>query len=92
MLATKFMPDELKMVEPSFSSSLTDLIIDLDYLRRKELQGSTHLRVFFELKHIFHLLESIGSVRIEGDNMTIADITQIALLLGIKNFYTFFKR
>jgi Fic family protein len=64
---------ELKLVEPAFSSPLTDLIIELDNLRKKQLGGSTHPRVFFQLKHIFHTVESIGSARIEGNNTTIAE-------------------
>ena len=70
---------DLKLVEPSFSSSLTDLIIELDYLRKKPLGGSTHPKVFFQLKHIFHTLESIGSARIEGNNTTIAEYIETKL-------------
>ncbi len=64
---------DLKLLEPTFDSTLTDLIIELDYLRKKELGGSIHPKVFFQLKHIFHKLESIGSARIEGNNTTIAE-------------------
>lgn len=70
---------ELKIVEPAFSSPLMDLIIDLDYLRRKPLKGTTHPQVFFQLKHIFHLLESIGSARIEGNNTTLAEYIETKL-------------
>ena len=60
-------------MEPDFGSELTDLIIELDHLRKMELGGSTHPRVFFQLKSIFHTLESIGSARIEGNNTTLAE-------------------
>ena len=73
MPAPTFKHQDLKLIQPSFQSSLTDLIIELDYLRKKTLQGSTHPQVFFQLKHIFHLLESIESARIEGNNTTIAE-------------------
>lgn len=63
----------LSLVEPDFSSSLTDLIIELDYLRRNEIRGTTPPWIFFQLKEIFHLLESIGSARIEGNNTTVAE-------------------
>lgn len=63
----------LELIQPEFDSNLTDLIIDLDYLRKKPLQGSTHPRVFFQLKAIFHLLESLESARIEGNNTTLAE-------------------
>jgi len=70
---------DLRLIEPSFSSPLTDLIIELDYLRKKQLGGSTHPKVFFQLKHIFHTLESIGSARIEGNNTTIAEYIETKL-------------
>jgi Fic family protein len=74
-----FSHHKLRLVEPAFNSSLTDLIIELDYLRRKQLSGSTHPAVFFQLKHIFHTLESIGSARIEGNNTTIAEYIETKL-------------
>jgi len=79
MSEARFVHYDLNLVEPSFSSSLTDLIIELDYLRKKPLGGSTHPKVFFQLKHIFHTLESIGSARIEGNNTTIAEYIETKL-------------
>jgi Fic family protein len=79
MLEEEFLHYDLKLLEPTFGSSLTDLIIDLDYLRRKPLSMSTHPKVFFQLKHIFHTLESIGSARIEGNNTTIAEYIETKL-------------
>lgn len=64
---------ELKIVTPPFESPLTDLIIELDYLRKKQLYGSTPPFIFFQLKSIFHMLESMASARIEGNNTTVAD-------------------
>lgn len=79
MTEPKFRHYDLKLEEPSFGSSLTDLIIDLDHLRRKRLGGTTHPKVFFQLKQIFHTLESIGSARIEGNNTTIAEYIETKL-------------
>lgn len=79
MSEAKFTHYDLKLIEPSFGSSLTDLIIELDHLRKKQLGGSTHPKVFFQLKHIFHTLESIGSARIEGNNTTIAEYIETKL-------------
>ena len=76
MFEPKFTHYDLKLVEPSFGSPLTDLIIELDHLRKKRIGGSTHPRVFSQLKHIFHTLESIGSARIEGNNTTIAEFIE----------------
>ena len=70
---------DLKLVEPSFGSKLTDLIIELDYLRKKRLGGTTHPFVFFQLKNVFHTLESIGSARIEGNRTTIAEYIETKL-------------
>lgn len=79
MSEANFSDYKLKLVEPSFGSTLTDLIIELDYLRKKPLGGSTHSNVFFQLKHIFHTLESIGSARIEGNNTTVAEYIETKL-------------
>lgn len=72
-MTSLFQHIDLKLYEPSFSSPLTSLIITLDYLRKKKLSGTTDPRIFFQLKHLFHTLESIGSARIEGNNTTIAE-------------------
>jgi len=79
MVEPKFVHYDLKLTEPSFRSPLTDLIIELDYLRKKRFGGSTHPMVFLQLKHIFHTLESIGSARIEGNNTTLAEFIETKL-------------
>lgn len=66
-----FEPLKLRIVDPVFESTLIDLIIDLEHLRKKRLGGTTHPQVFFQLKQIFHMFESIGSARIEGNNTTV---------------------
>jgi len=75
----KCMNNIFKLFEPSFTSNLTDLIIDLDYLRKKYLGGSTHPIVFFQLKEIFHMLESISSARIEGNRTTVLEYIESKL-------------
>lgn len=75
----KFKHFDLKLLEPAFDSKLTDLIIELDYLRKKKLGGTTHPLIFFQLKEIFHILESIGSARIEGNRTTIAEYIEAKL-------------
>lgn len=79
MSEAKFTHYDLKIVQPIFESPLTDLIIDLNHLRKKRLIGSTHPKVFFQLKQIFHTLESVGSARIEGNNTTIAEYIETKL-------------
>ncbi len=63
----------LQLISPPFDSKLTELIMDLDHLRKKELGGSTPAHIFFQIKNIFHIIESIGSARIEGNHTTIID-------------------
>ncbi|MDP3562334.1 MAG: Fic family protein [Legionellaceae bacterium] len=79
MCSAKFEHYNLGLVLPTFESPLTDLIIELDHLRRLRLSGTTNPRVFFQLKHIFHLLESVGSARIEGNNTTVAEYIETKL-------------
>jgi Fic family protein len=75
-MASTFKHFDLQLLQPAFDSSLTDLVIELDYLRKKELKGTTPLLVFFQLKELFHMLESIGSARIEGNRTTLAEIIE----------------
>ncbi|HEA17044.1 MAG TPA: Fic family protein [Pseudoalteromonas prydzensis] len=63
----------LRLVSPSFDSELTDSLIELNHLRKLKLQGTTAPWIFFQLKHIFHILESVGSARIEGNRTTISE-------------------
>ncbi|MGX5221177.1 Fic family protein [Pseudomonas sp. S9] len=71
------MPDfshyDLKLLNPSFDSPLVDVLSELEHLRRLKLEGDTPPSVFFQLKAIFHTLESLGSARIEGNHTTLAD-------------------
>lgn len=64
---------KLKLVDPEFGSELTGIIIDLDHLCKRALRGTAAPWYFYQLKHIFHWLESLGSARIEGNHTTIAD-------------------
>ena len=72
----KFKHFDLKLINPPFESKLADLIIELDYLRKKQLTGTTNPSTFFQLKKIFHTLESIGSARIEGNRTTITEFIE----------------
>lgn len=66
----------LRIVSPEFDSPLTDALMELNHLRRRQLYGSTTPWIFFQLKEIFHLLESVGSARIEGNHTTIAEYVE----------------
>lgn len=72
-MSSAFVDFPLRIVAPDFTSPLTDVVMELEHLRRLELAGDTPAAVFFQLKSIFHTLESLGSARIEGNHTTLAD-------------------
>ena len=43
-----------------------------NHLRRLVVQMDTPKPVFWQLEEVFHLLESLASARIEGNNTTLA--------------------
>jgi Fic family protein len=76
---------DLKLLNPAFDSPLVDVVTELEYLRRLQLQGDTPPAVFFQIKHIFHMLESLGSARIEGNHTTLADYLEATLNGGFED-------
>lgn len=62
--------------EPSFGSDLTNVILDLEKLRTKRLGGDVPAYIFFQLKNIFQILETLGSARIEGNNTTLSEYVE----------------
>ena len=85
-MESKFTDFTLRIVEPTFSSGLTNTIIELERLRApRRIKSRVHPYVFAQLKSIFHTLESLGSVRIEGNNTTISDIVEKTIDGSIKN-------
>lgn len=74
-----FRHHDLSLLNPDFDSPLVDVVTELEHLRRLRLGGSTPAPMFFQLKHIFHMLESLGSARIEGNHTTLADYVESRL-------------
>lgn len=74
-----FRHQDLTLLNPAFDSPLVDVVTELEHLRRLRLGGTTPAPVFFQLKHIFHMLESLGSARIEGNHTTLADYVESRL-------------
>lgn len=70
---------DLALLNPAFDSPLVDVLTELEHLRRLQLGGTTPGPVFFQLKHVFHMLESLGSARIEGNHTTLADYVESSL-------------
>jgi len=75
-MISSFKHYDFGLIKPSFDSELTNLVVELEGLRNKVLRGTTRPFMFFQIKEIFHLLESLGSARIEGNNTTIAEIIE----------------
>lgn len=69
----------LALLNPSFDSDLIDVLTELEKLRTLRLGGDVHPQIFMQLKTIFHMLESIGSARIEGNHTTLADYVESQL-------------
>jgi Fic family protein len=69
----------LALLNPAFDSQLVDVLTELEHLRRLQLAGTTPAPVFFQLKRVFHMLESLGSARIEGNHTTLADYVERSL-------------
>lgn len=61
---------------PAFASELNTVIVELEKLREKRLRGSVPPYVFFQLKEIFQVLESLGSNRIEGNRTTVSEYAE----------------
>lgn len=63
----------IRMPKVDFDMPITDLIMELEKLRYKILKGTTPPYIFYQIRAVFQMIESIGSSRIEGNNTTIAD-------------------
>ena len=63
--------NEIIRFNPSYDSKLTTVLFELERLRYQDIEGSTPPWLFFDLKEIMHLLESIASARIEGNRTTL---------------------
>lgn len=63
----------LEIIPPDFNSRLMTSIINLEKLRDQRIGGEMLPVIFFQIKDIFHILESIGSARIEGNNTSVSE-------------------
>lgn len=67
---------EIFIPTPAWDSSLTTVILDLEKLRTKKLIGKVPPNIFFQLKKIFQIMETLGSARIEGNNTTLTEYVE----------------
>lgn len=70
------MTTTIQIPDPKWGSNLANVILDLEKLRNKQLFGEIPSHIFFQLKDIFHILETLGSARIEGNNTTLAEYVE----------------
>ncbi len=66
----------IQIPDPKWGSNLANVILDLEKLRHKQLYGEIPAHIFFQLKDIFQILETLGSARIEGNNTTLAEYVE----------------
>ena len=64
---------------PHYDTPLVADIIELEKLKAGYLTGTVLPAVFFEIKDVFILLESLGSARIEGNRTTIDELVESAI-------------
>ena len=74
----------LKLHEPKWGSLLAKTIVELERLREKRLGGPVPPYIFFQLKNIFQIMESLGSARIEGNHTTLAELVEKLLKNPLK--------
>lgn len=53
--------------EPLFSSRVTDLVMEIEYLRKKETIVTTDPFIYNQLRKIFLDLDAMGSARVDGN-------------------------
>ncbi|MBK9184369.1 MAG: hypothetical protein IPM83_14960 [Ignavibacteria bacterium] len=67
------------MPTPGFDHPIVEDIIALERWKSQTLGGTTHPAVFADIKQVYHLLESLGSARIEGNRTTIDELVEAAV-------------
>lgn len=72
----KFRHFDIHLLNPDFDSPLVDVLTELELLRHLRLETDVHPILFVQLKDVFHMLESLGSARIEGNHTTLADYVE----------------
>jgi len=72
----KFKDIPLELYDPKWGSQLANAVIELEKLRVKKLGGPVPPYIFFQIKDIFQILESLGSARIEGNHTTLVEFVE----------------
>lgn len=69
-------------IKPSFDSNLTSILFSLESVRYRFVSGSTPLWLFYDLRDVLQLLESLFSARIEGNHTKLSDAVDNATKHG----------
>lgn len=69
----------LYIPNPPFESPLTQVVFQLERLRYYSLKGDTPKWLFFDLKEIMQMLESLTSARIEGNRTTVMGVVEAVI-------------
>lgn len=69
----------LKSINPSFNSELVSELFNLEKIRYTHLGGTTPPWLFFDLREIMYILESVASARIEGNRTTVVSAAMDSL-------------
>lgn len=56
-----------QLPEPEFKSRITDLVIELEFLRNKTIEATTDPALYDQLRAIFRDMNSLASCRIDGN-------------------------
>lgn len=64
------------LINPSYDHPIVSTIIELEKLRVRHLETKVQPLIFFQLRDIFHMLESLWSARIEWNNTTISELIE----------------
>lgn len=69
----------LKSINPSFNSELVSELFNLEKIRYTHLGGTTPPWLFFDLREIMYILESVASARIEGNRTAVVSAAMDSL-------------
>ena len=67
---------KIKIPQPAWYSELVSIILQLEKLRGTNDSWDLPKHIFRQLKEVFHILETLGSARIEGNNTTLSDYVE----------------
>ena len=76
---------KITIPDPAWGSDLANIILDLEKLRTRHLGGNIPPYIFFQLKNIFQILETLGSARIEGNNTTLSEYVEKLIDTHVKD-------